>query len=86
MTDAEGANAEQIRYWNDIGGPLWARFHAGTEQQLEVFGRLAMERAGVAPGARVLDVGCGAGTTTRALGGLVGPAGRVLGVDVSGPL
>ena len=33
------------------------------------------------PGAAVLDVGCGPGTDTIALAGLVGPTGRVVGVD-----
>ena len=32
-------------------------------------------------GLDVLDVGCGPGTITTELGGLVGPAGRVLGID-----
>jgi SAM-dependent methyltransferase len=86
MTDAESPNAEQIKYWNEVGGPTWARLHARTESQLAVFGRLAIDRAAVTEGARVLDVGCGAGATTLALGRLVGPEGRVLGVDVSAPL
>ena len=33
------------------------------------------------PGHTVLDVGCGPGTDTLALAGLVGPSGRVVGVD-----
>ena len=37
----------------------------------------------LAPGDRVLDVGCGAGDDARALAELVGPTGRVTGVDVS---
>ncbi len=41
------------------------------------------ERARVAPGARVLDVGCGPGYATLDLARLVGPKGRVTGVDVS---
>lgn len=86
MTDPETPNAEQIRYWNEAAGPVWARLHARTEAQLEVFGRMTMERAGVTPGSSVLDVGCGAGATSIALGRLVGPTGRVLGVDISGPL
>jgi protein-L-isoaspartate(D-aspartate) O-methyltransferase len=36
----------------------------------------------VPPGARVLDVGAGSGWTTALLGRLVGPAGRVLGVEL----
>ena len=35
------------------------------------------------PGASVLDVGCGPGTITADLARLVGPSGRVLGVDTS---
>ena len=37
----------------------------------------------IAPGERVLDVGCGSGVVTRAVAHRVAPAGRVLGVDPS---
>jgi len=40
-------------------------------------------RAGLGPGMRVADVACGAGVTTSALGAVVGPAGRALGIDAS---
>jgi SAM-dependent methyltransferase len=86
MTEPSGANAEMIRYWNETAGPTWARLHAQTEAQLTAFGRAAMDRAGLAPGARVIDVGCGAGATSIELGRRVGPGGAVLGLDVSGPL
>lgn len=46
--------------------------------------RRALAGAGVGPGMRVLDVGCGSGDVTRLVAGLVGPAGSVLGVDVDG--
>ncbi|MBE0598037.1 MAG: methyltransferase domain-containing protein [Desulfuromonadales bacterium] len=39
--------------------------------------------AGIKPGMRVLDVGCGIGKTTAALAELVGPAGQVVGLDYS---
>ncbi len=36
----------------------------------------------VEPGHKVLDVGCGSGWTTALLGFLVGPAGRVYGMEI----
>jgi cyclopropane fatty-acyl-phospholipid synthase-like methyltransferase len=38
--------------------------------------------AGIAPGMRVLDVGCGPGDVSMAVARLVGPAGAVIGVDM----
>lgn len=37
--------------------------------------------AGIGPGMRVLDVGCGAGDVSMLLADLVGPTGAVIGVD-----
>jgi ubiquinone/menaquinone biosynthesis C-methylase UbiE len=39
--------------------------------------------AGVVPGMRVLDLGCGPGKTTQILRGLAGPEGEVIGLDSS---
>lgn len=39
------------------------------------------EQAGVVPGARVADVGCGPGAVLAVLSELVGPSGSVVGVD-----
>ena len=38
-------------------------------------------RAGLAPGMRVLDVGCGPGDVSLAAASVVGPTGSVLGID-----
>jgi SAM-dependent methyltransferase len=50
--------------------------------QTRGYKRRALELLDVAPGQRVLDVGCGAGDEVRVLARLVGPAGRALGLDV----
>jgi SAM-dependent methyltransferase len=42
-----------------------------------------LRRAGIAPGMRVLDIGCGVGDVSMLAGGLVGPSGEVLGIDRS---
>ena len=48
-------------------------------------GRL-LDQAGLAAGASCLDAGCGPGETMRLMAQRVGPAGRVVGIDVDGPL
>jgi ubiquinone/menaquinone biosynthesis C-methylase UbiE len=41
-----------------------------------------LRAAGVGPGMRVLDVGCGVGDVARLVGELLGGDGEVVGVDV----
>jgi len=45
--------------------------------------RMILAEAGIRPGMRVLDLGCGAGDVAFAAAGLVGPDGSVVGVDRS---
>src|SRR5688572_1877812 len=79
-------NEEQIRYWNEQAGARWVALSDQIDFQLGPLGRLAMDRARIAQGSRVLDVGCGCGDTTIELGRRVGPHGRVVGIDVSAPM
>ena len=45
--------------------------------------RALLSRAGIRPGMKVVDLGCGVGMTTQLLAELVGPSGEVIGVDYS---
>ena len=83
---AEGPNAEQIRYWNETIAPRWIEQEAMLDAQIAPLGLAVIERAKVARGERVLDVGCGCGQTTLQLAERVGATGCVLGVDVSAPM
>ena len=47
------------------------------------FTRSSLVRAGIGPGMRVVDVGCGAGDVSLLAADLVGPGGAVLGLDRS---
>jgi ubiquinone/menaquinone biosynthesis C-methylase UbiE len=44
--------------------------------------RHVFETAGIAPGMKVLDVGCGAGDVALLAGEMVGPTGSVIAIDV----
>jgi ubiquinone/menaquinone biosynthesis C-methylase UbiE len=50
--------------------------------ELQAAKQRSLARLALQPGARVLDVGCGPGDDARALAAVVGPTGRVLGIDV----
>src|SRR6185369_478997 len=45
--------------------------------------RRALRKAGLRPGMRVLDVACGPGLTTQCALDVIGPTGRVVGLDPS---
>lgn len=52
--------------------------------QAEIYESLTLDvfrRAGISEGMSVLDVGCGVGDVSMLVAGLVGPSGRVVGVD-----
>jgi SAM-dependent methyltransferase len=76
-------NAQQIHYWNAVAGPRWRARRPLLDEQLRPLGREAMDRARVAPGERVLDVGCGCGDSTLDLARRVGAEGEVVGIDIS---
>jgi SAM-dependent methyltransferase len=80
------ANCEQIEFWNGTSGARWVTYQETLDRVLGPIGDLAIERAAVALGENVIDVGCGCGATTLELAAKIGRSGTVLGVDVSAPM
>jgi len=81
-----GANAKQIEYWNGRVGERWARRFARIDENLQKITPRVLAFAGARPGEHVLDLGCGAGTTTLAFAQAVAPGGKVTAIDISEPL
>jgi SAM-dependent methyltransferase len=83
---AQTGNAGQVAYWNGPQGKIWAQ-----EQEKRDRDHAPMTEAGLAlaapkSGERVLDIGCGSGTTTLKLAARVAPTGEAIGVDISAPM
>ena len=79
-------NADQIAYWNGPGGQHWTARQETQDAMLAPVSNILMDRAKAKIGERMIDIGCGCGSTTIALAEKVGPTGRVLGVDISAPM
>jgi ubiquinone/menaquinone biosynthesis C-methylase UbiE len=70
------------QFGSGIGDDELARLEAqGTAMAMAT--RTIFAEAGIQPGMRVLDMGCGAGDSAFVAAGLVGPDGSVVGVDRS---
>ena len=80
------ANAQQAEYWNTKSGPKWVQHDASMNTRLRLVTDGLLKRASPQSGDRVLDIGCGGGATTERFAQVVGPKGKVLGIDISEPL
>lgn len=83
---ATGPNTDQIEFWNGLTGGNWVQYQEELDAMINDIGQDALARAQVQEGERVLDVGCGCGTTTMEMARRVGPSGAVTGVDISAPM
>ncbi len=84
MTDAR--NADQYEAWNGKSGTRWV---ASADQRDAVLSPNAdhlLATAAIAPGERVLDIGCGCGATTIAATHATDSSGAVVGLDLSAPM
>jgi ubiquinone/menaquinone biosynthesis C-methylase UbiE len=83
MTPARTWNDDQRALWNGPDAEYWVREQERMDRTLAPITGPLISFAAPVPGSSVIDVGCGCGATTIELARAVGPAGRVIGVDVS---
>lgn len=76
--ETRGVTIHQAGLYNSLVSPVSWLLGGGR-----TFAQATLELAGLAPGERVLDVGCGPGTLALAAARQVGPQGLVRGVDAS---
>lgn len=77
------ANTQQAALWNGVAGRAWVETGELLDRVFKPLQDLLVEATSYAPGDRVLDVGCGAGSTTLAVARLLGSHGRCTGIDIS---
>src|SRR5690242_9739904 len=76
-------NAAQAEFWNSPAARAWADQHERIDRALTDLMRMLLDQASPQPGERVLDIGCGGGTTVLELAARIGTSGQVLGADIS---
>jgi SAM-dependent methyltransferase len=79
VTDAAGNEQE---FW-DRRADAWEKRADFLDRFSNAYGIPAMDALSLQPGERVMDIGCGPGTTAIELATRVGPDGEVIGVDIS---
>src|SRR5579884_699004 len=79
-------NVEQAAAWDGPSGEYWAAHQARFDAAMEPHHARLMAAAAIAPGERVLDIGCGNGQSTRDAARAARAGGSVLAVDLSGPM
>lgn len=87
MDVTRAVDNEQTTLWNGLAGRAWVEEKELLDQIFKPFENLLVEAVSVGnPVGRVLDVGCGTGTTTLAVARLLGDRGHSAGIDISDPM
>ena len=77
------ANVEQANAWDGEEGEHWSVHADRYDAAVQRYDRVLFEAAGIGEHDRVLDIGCGCGSSTRQAARLALSA-AILGVDLSG--
>ena len=80
--DAQRVKAQQTKHWNGVAAG-WAAWIDWTERNFSPLTDWFVDKGGWLPGARVLDVACGAGYPAFAAAARVEPGGTVVACDIS---
>jgi SAM-dependent methyltransferase len=77
---------EQSALWNGAAGNAWVEGQELTDRVYRPLENLLVSAVADGPGGRVLDVGCGTGSTTLAVSRQKGNGEGCVGIDISEPM
>lgn len=77
------SDALKTEDWAGAMGAKWLANIDRFESMIAPVGEAFLKRAAFRPGERVIDIGCGGGGTSIAIGAAVAPDGAVTGLDIS---
>jgi SAM-dependent methyltransferase len=86
VSTTELANAQQIAQWNGCAGRGWVEAQESLDRMFEPFEDLLVEAVEARGAQRVLDIGCGTGSTTLAVARRLAGRGEAVGIDISEPM
>jgi SAM-dependent methyltransferase len=86
MEVARQIEIDQKTLWNGRAGNAWVDMQDLLDQVLRPFEDILVRAVSDEAAKRVLDVGCGTGSTTLALGRVLQPGGSCVGIDISEPM
>ena len=78
-----GENDKQGQYWNEAPGQSWVVNDTAMNERLQAISDILFQGLDATGCNNGLDIGCGAGSTTRRLAAIMGNRARVTGLDIS---
>ncbi|MDA1101366.1 MAG: methyltransferase domain-containing protein [Proteobacteria bacterium] len=81
-----GKNSGQFEFWNSASGEKWVANQVALDRHLSALTDRLFHYNAIQPGERIIDIGCGTGTTALRAAAATGPDGAVLGIDLSHPM
>jgi SAM-dependent methyltransferase len=83
MMEAAQRQDEQAKLWNGSAGCAWVEAQSLLDRILQPFEDVLVAAVSASGARRVLDVGCGTGSTTRGIARLPAANRECVGVDIS---
>lgn len=85
MRNVAAGNEQQEQYWSGEEGAHWIHGRDRYDAMLDCFNHYLTDSGAIGSGKRVLDIGCGCGSSTLSAAACAGE-GLVRGVDISGSM